>query len=123
MVEQDGVPFIVSHMDAAALAQKPKRDATDYSKKDKAKAKPKGPYNPFAEGNLDRRLLVIDAHGPDDDSDDEAVAGTLFPRRRHRLLLNKFPVVDDHALLVTRDVEPQTDPLNADDLAAAWARV
>ena len=52
----------------------------------------------------DGRLLVIDAHGPDDDSDDEAVAGTLFPRRRHRLLLNKFPVVDDHALLVTRDV-------------------
>jgi sulfate adenylyltransferase (ADP) / ATP adenylyltransferase len=37
----------------------------------------------------------------------------------HTLLLNKFNVVRHHVLVVTRQFESQTDPLNAADLAAA----
>lgn len=42
--------------------------------------------------------------------------GELPPR--HRCLLNKFNVVEHHALIVTRDFEPQTDLLNTDDFRA-----
>lgn len=39
----------------------------------------------------------------------------------HFCLLNKYPILDDHVLLVTRAFAPQTDPLDADDFAAlAW---
>ena len=38
----------------------------------------------------------------------------------HTLLLNKFNVVPYHSLVVTRDFQHQTDPLNAADLGAAW---
>jgi ATP adenylyltransferase len=39
----------------------------------------------------------------------------------HCLLLNKFDVVPLHSLVVTRDFEAQTEPLNARDLGATWA--
>lgn len=39
--------------------------------------------------------------------------GELGPR--HVCLLNKFPVVEHHALVITRAYEPQTDWLTADD--------
>ena len=42
---------------------------------------------------------------------------------RHVALLNKFNVVDDHVLIVTRDFERQQSPLTVDDFAAlleAW---
>lgn len=39
----------------------------------------------------------------------------------HELLLNKFPVSMNHALIVTRDFEEQEDALNVRDLAATWA--
>jgi ATP adenylyltransferase len=39
----------------------------------------------------------------------------------HSLVLNKFNVVPHHALVITRDFQPQEDPLNAGDLEATWA--
>ena len=38
----------------------------------------------------------------------------------HMLLLNKFNVVAHHVLIVTRNFEQQTDPLNLHDLEATW---
>ena len=38
----------------------------------------------------------------------------------HICLLNKFNVVDNHLLIVTRAFEPQTDLLNLQDFAALW---
>ncbi|NJL00116.1 MAG: phosphorylase [Spirulinaceae cyanobacterium SM2_1_0] len=38
----------------------------------------------------------------------------------HLCLLNKFNVVEHHALIVTRAFEPQTDWLNERDFAALW---
>ena len=39
----------------------------------------------------------------------------------HELLLNKFPVSSNHALVVTRDFEEQEAAVSAADLRAAWA--
>lgn len=39
----------------------------------------------------------------------------------HELLLNKFPVSANHALVVTREFEEQEDALNVADLRATWA--
>lgn len=39
----------------------------------------------------------------------------------HVCLLNKYPVLPHHALIVTRDFEPQESPLGAADFAAAWS--
>ncbi len=39
----------------------------------------------------------------------------------HLLVLNKFPVLDRHLLIVTRDFEAQTDPMSRHDFAALGA--
>lgn len=39
----------------------------------------------------------------------------------HRLVLNKFPVIERHLLVVTRDFEDQSEPLDAADLGALGA--
>lgn len=44
--------------------------------------------------------------------------GDLSPS--HICLLNKFNVVDNHLLIVTREFESQTDLLNLQDFAALW---
>ncbi|KAI2642672.1 HIT-like domain-containing protein [Xylaria nigripes] len=41
----------------------------------------------------------------------------------HRLVLNKFAIVPEHFLIVTRDVKPQTHLLEVDDIDAAYACV
>lgn len=41
----------------------------------------------------------------------------------HTMLLNKYNVVDHHALVVTRAFESQEDPLNARDLDAVLRAV
>lgn len=38
----------------------------------------------------------------------------------HVCLLNKYPVIDHHTLIVTRDFEPQESPLNLQDFEALW---
>lgn len=64
-----------------------------------ARARPSGddPFLPY-----DRDLYVRDAG------------------RDHVLLLNKFPVVDDHVLLVTRAFEPQDVPASREDFVALF---
>jgi len=47
----------------------------------------------------------------------------LFVRNlppHHVLLLNKFNVVDHHLLVVTKEFELQTDPINDKDFACVW---
>lgn len=39
---------------------------------------------------------------------------------RHVVLLNKFPVVDEHLLVVTREYEEQNSLLTSDDFGALW---
>jgi ATP adenylyltransferase/5',5'''-P-1,P-4-tetraphosphate phosphorylase II len=69
-----------------------------------AKAPPRTPNNPPANPFLpyDERLFV----------------SNLSPT--HCLLLNKFDVAPLHALVVTRQFQPQTDPLRAADLEATF---
>ena len=53
--------------------------------------------------------------------DEDLFVGALGPK--HVALLNKFNVVDDHLLIVTREFESQLSPLTAGDFAAlleAW---
>lgn len=38
---------------------------------------------------------------------------------KHTLLLNKFPVTDNHVLIITKDFEHQTNPLSREDVEAA----
>ncbi|KAI0841607.1 HIT-like protein [Hypoxylon sp. FL0890] len=59
------------------------------------------PFNPFE--NPSPALLVAD----------------LPPS--HRLVLNKFAVVPEHFILITKEVKPQTHVLEKDDIAATFA--
>ncbi|OTA90661.1 hypothetical protein M434DRAFT_397830 [Hypoxylon sp. CO27-5] len=59
------------------------------------------PFNPFE--NPSPAMLVAD----------------LPPS--HRLVLNKFAVVPEHFILVTKEVKPQTHVLEKDDIAATFA--
>lgn len=63
-----------------------------------AKAIPSDPFDPW-----DPSLYVGDL-GPD-----------------HVCLLNKYPVLRDHALVVTRRFAEQEDPIEASDLLAVWS--
>lgn len=45
------------------------------------------------------------------------------PRSKHVLVLNKFNVLPNHALIVTTDFQPQTDPLNESDFEVFWQSV
>lgn len=76
-----------------ALAHKPKAP--------KPKEPNAKPFNPFE--NPSPAMLIAD----------------LPPS--HRLVLNKFAVVPEHFILVTRDVKPQTHVLEKGDIAATFA--
>lgn len=43
------------------------------------------------------------------------------PHAKHALVLNRFPVIPRHCVIVTRRFEPQEAPLTTDDLAALWS--
>ncbi|MCH2171614.1 phosphorylase [Myxococcota bacterium] len=62
--------------------------------------------------------LVAEDRNPFLDIEPDLWVGDLPPK--HRVLLNKFNVVENHALVVTRSFEPQTHPLTAADFEAAW---
>lgn len=89
---------------ASSAASSPERagaGAAAGSSRQRSPSPPPPVFNPFLP--YDKRLWV--AHLPPS----------------HELLLNKFPVSMNHALVVTRDFEEQEDALNARDLAATWA--
>lgn len=52
---------------------------------------------------------------------DPELAVAAFSSPTHRCLLNKYPVVEGHVLLVTRELELQDDPLTRADFAALAA--
>ncbi|KAK6221526.1 bifunctional AP-4-A phosphorylase/ADP sulfurylase [Pestalotiopsis sp. IQ-011] len=85
-----------------ALASKPKGPEPSSSNKDDANKKK--PFNPF---------------------ENPLPSMTVVPRLppSHALVLNKFAVVPEHSILITRGMKPQAHVLEADDLAAALACV
>jgi len=93
--ETTGVEFVVRV--ATALKDKPKGPPKDQAG---GEAKPKEWRNPFLPYEEDLYVRHLAPH--------------------HVLLLNKFNVVENHLLVVTRDFEQQTDPINAADFAAVW---
>ena len=90
-IEQDGVDFVVRVLDDAA--EKPASGSADHA------IYPK--QNPFLPCDPD--LFVAD------------ISTT------HRCLLNKFTVLTDHLLIVTRDFEHQETWLTRQDFQALWA--
>ncbi len=93
-VEEDGVNFLVRTL--SNLQRK------DEAKKQQDKATKKGKdFNPFLPYEED--LFVSD----------------ISPT--HLCLLNKFNVVDNHLLIVTREFEEQESLLNWQDFQAMWA--
>ncbi|SCU95475.1 LAFA_0G00606g1_1 [Lachancea sp. 'fantastica'] len=87
---ESGFQYVVTH--APSLLKKPERADAEASKRD-----------PFAEP--EPKLTV---------SED------LYGLGKYKLLLNKFPVVAEHLLLVTRDFKPQTAPLDPQDLLTTY---
>ncbi|KAL1853232.1 bifunctional AP-4-A phosphorylase/ADP sulfurylase [Diaporthe australafricana] len=77
--------------------------------------KPKGGPPPSNNGT-DKKTKPFN---PFEDPPPTALISELQPG--HRLVLNKFAVVPEHFLLITRAFKQQTNLLGADDLAAAHA--
>ncbi|QDZ20432.1 ATP adenylyltransferase domain-containing protein [Chloropicon primus] len=74
--------------------------------KPKLERKPGGDQDPFDRKSLEKELVVCDLEGSGDDGG-------------HTVLLNKFPVVDNHLLVVTQRFEPQ-DALRRVDYKAVF---
>ena len=85
--------FIVSELEKTASAAKPRPSTAPA-------VDPGKPRDVFA--SLDPDLLVTDA----------------LPH--HNIILNKFPVVPDHIVIVTKNFEPQESPLSIADWEAVW---
>lgn len=92
VVEDGGLPFAVRVLSSLDR----KAEARYQQRRSDGETEP-DPFLPY-----DPDLYVGDA-GPD-----------------HVCLLNKFNVVDDHLLVVTRRFEPQESPLAPADFAAVW---
>ncbi|KAJ0421099.1 HIT-like domain-containing protein [Aspergillus carlsbadensis] len=93
-----GIPFQLRY--CPALANKP----TGKPKPDEARTGKR--FDPFE--NPSPELLI--AHIPKENP-------------THFLVLNKFPVIPNHFILATKDWQEQTDILEKEDLAAAYACV
>ena len=59
-----------------------------------------------------------DRHNPFLPADPELVVGAIG--EAHLCVLNKFPVIEHHALIVTRDYQDQEAPLERADFEAVW---
>ncbi|CAM9456653.1 unnamed protein product [Phaeothamnion confervicola] len=98
IAEDGGVPFILSLVDASSAASKD-------GKATYGTAAPAGPdYDPFGRGRRDPRMVAAEA--PPD----------------HVLVLNKFPTMSGHVLLVTDGFQPQWAALTLSDFRA-WFRL
>ena len=86
------VPYLVSY--APSLALKPKRDNTEENQ---------STADPFA--NPERELTVL---------------SDLTGDGSYQLLLNKYPIIPEHALLVTKDYQSQTSALSPKELKMAY---
>eukprot|EP00197_Chlamydomonas_leiostraca_P002297 CAMPEP_0202857802 /NCGR_PEP_ID=MMETSP1391-20130828/601_1 /ASSEMBLY_ACC=CAM_ASM_000867 /TAXON_ID=1034604 /ORGANISM="Chlamydomonas leiostraca, Strain SAG 11-49" /LENGTH=312 /DNA_ID=CAMNT_0049536653 /DNA_START=76 /DNA_END=1014 /DNA_ORIENTATION=- len=81
------------------------------------RAKPKAPAQASSEGSSGQPAAAPAWRNPFLPPEPELTVGHLSPT--HTLVLNKFNVVPHHCLVVTRQFEAQTDPLNARDLHGA----
>jgi sulfate adenylyltransferase (ADP) / ATP adenylyltransferase len=66
-----------------------------------------------------RRLAArSESHNPFLPADPSLIVGAIG--ESHLCVLNRFPVIEHHALIVTRDFEDQEAPLTRADFEAAW---
>ena len=94
LIQQRDIPFVVRTLSNLARKEQARKRQDRQEKQTGKKINPFLPYEP--------ELFVGD------------ISAT------HICLLNKFNVVDNHLLIVTRVFEEQTDLLNLDDFAALW---
>lgn len=94
VVKDHGIPFLVRMVSSL------KRKDQERKKRDPERNKPNENVNPFLP--FEKDLFV--AHVSD----------------THLVLLNKFKVIDDHLLIVTRAFEHQETLLTLSDFAALW---
>ncbi len=95
LIQQQDISFVVRTL--SNLARKEKA-AQQQSKKEKETGKKIDPFLPY---------------------EPDLFVGNIS--ESHLCLLNKFNVVDNHLLIVTRAFEEQTDLLNLRDFAALWS--
>ncbi|EFX00297.1 bis(5-nucleosyl)-tetraphosphatase [Grosmannia clavigera kw1407] len=96
----NGIPLQLRF--APSLAKKPKTADASKSASHSGPTSVRPSFDPFE--NPPPGLLVLSQIGP-----------------AHRLVLNKFAICRDHAILATVDFRPQSHLLAGDDLAAAYA--
>ena len=95
LIEQDEIPFIVRTLSNLTRKEQARKQQHQQENKIGKRIDPFLPYEPD--------LFVGD------------ISST------HICLLNKFNVVDNHLLIVTRAFEEQTDLLNLQDFTALWS--
>lgn len=95
IIEQEDITFLVRSVANVVRKEKAKKAQ---QKKEKKSGKYFDPFLPY-----EADLFVSDI------------------TKTHLCLLNKFNVVDNHLLIVTRDFEEQTNLLNINDFIALWA--
>ena len=94
VIQQHNIPFVVRTLSNLTRKEQARKKQLQQEKQTGTKIDPFLPY--------EQDLFV----------------GDISPT--HICLLNKFNVVDNHLLIVTRAFEPQTDLLNLKDFAALW---
>lgn len=94
LIEQEDIPFVVRTLSNLARKEQARQQQQQQEKQTGKKINPFLPYEP------------------------ELFVGGISPT--HICLLNKFNVVNNHLLIVTRAFEEQTELLNLDDFAALW---
>ena len=94
-IHQDDISFVVRTLSNIARKEQARRKQYQQENKTGKRIDPFLPYEP------------------------ELFVGDISPS--HLCLLNKFNVVDNHLLIVTRAFEEQTDLLNLQDFAALWS--
>ena len=95
LIEQDDICFVVRTKGNLARKEQAKKEQNKQEQKTGKRCDPFLPYEP------------------------DMFVGDISPT--HVCLLNKFNVVDNHLLIVTRAFEKQTDLLNLEDFAALWS--
>ncbi len=94
VIQQHNISFVVRTLSNLTRKEQARKKQRQQEKQTGAKIDPFLPYEP------------------------DLFVGDISPT--HLCLLNKFNVVDNHLLIVTRAFEPQTDLLNLEDFAALW---
>ncbi len=95
LIQQHDIPFVVRTLSNLTRKEQARKKQRQQETKTETRINPFLPYEP------------------------DLFVGNISPT--HLCLLNKFNVVDNHLLIVTRAFEEQTDLLNLQDFAALWS--